>query len=467
MSAARALVRKELRALVPIWAGCGAAFVLASRFEPRYVPDLAAILFVFSCLALGAQAMGHEYAHRTVELLLTQPIGRRRAFLIKFGVLAGLLITFGAAAFFTLVGDTSVIQELAVTPIQALTMTILASLFITPYLTLACRSGIAGFLFTGSVVFMLGMGVTFVFGRWLGEGNGSAIHPAFWWPGLLVLSAIGAIGSWRLATRLEATEAPGGSIRLPSISAWTARETVATPTNRHPIIWMLRKELRLQQMSFVLAAIWAVCLGALYVRGQFDPRYIEPMLPLAFMAIGTLPVVIGSIASAEERQSGTLAWQQLLPVPTERQWIVKAGVVVALALVLGGGIPGLALAAVGEANGIVEWIAVALLIMIAAGTALYVSTLTASTVRAVVIGVCVLTVMSAVIPWVLFQIARALGPLHAGFGPNVPGALSLFAVPLLYFGSRNHASAERPTDQLRRQVPWLAVTLFLSVLAMV
>jgi len=466
MSAVSASIRRELRALLPIWAACGTAFVLASRFEPRYMPNLAAILFVFGCLALGAQSMGHEYAHRTVDLLLTQPIGRRRAFLIKFGVLAGMLTTFGAAGVFTLVEDTSVIQERAITPIQALAITILASLFITPYLTLACRSGIAGFLFTGSVVFMCGISVTFLFARWLGEGNGAAIHPAFWWPGVLVLSAFAAFGTWRLATRLEATEAPGGSFRLPFIGARGDRAASAEPTSRHPLIWLLRKELRLQQMSFVLAAIWAGCLGALYVRGQFDPRYIGGMMPLAFMAMGTLPLVIGSIASAEERQSGALAWQQLLPLPMERQWIVKAAVVMALALVLGGGIPAAALALVREAGDIRDWIAVAAFIMFVAGTALYVSTLTSSPVRAVVIAVFVLTVMSIAIPWMLFQIERALGPLYGGFGPNVPGALSLFAVPLLYFGSRNHASAERSADQLRRQVPWFALTLILAMLVM-
>lgn len=465
MSAVRALVRKELRALLPMWAACGAAFVLASRFETRYIPDLASILFVFSCLALGAQSMGHEYAHRTVGLLLTQPIERRRALVIKTGVLAALLVAFGAAAFFALVEDTTAIEELAITPIQALTITILAALFVTPYLTMVCRSGMAGFVFTGSVVFMLGMNITFAFSRWLGDGNGSAIHPAFWWPGMLIVSALGAMGSWRLGARLEVTDFGRRSIRLPFVSRWGGRDTAVAPASRHPVMWLLGKELRLQQMSFGLAAVWAVCLGVLYARGQFEPRYLDGMLPLAFMAMGTLPLVIGSIASAEERQLGTLEWQQLLPLGMEQQWMVKGGVVIGLSLLLGIGIPAVSLGAVNEGGQIGDWIAVALLVLVITSTALYVSSLATSAIRAVVIAVCVLTAASVTIPWLTFAVLRDLRLPTTGLGLPVPAALSILALPLLYFGSRNHASAERPVDQLRRQIPWLALTLILSLLA--
>lgn len=466
MSAIGASVRKELRALLPIWAACAAAFVLASRVETRYVPDLAPILFVFGCLALGAQSMGHEYAHGTVVLLLTQPIGRRRAFLIKTGVLAVLLAAFAAAAVLALVEGSAIIQDLAITPVQALTMTVLAALFITPYLTTVCRSGIAGFLFTGALVFIAGMIVTLLFGRWLGEGNGSAIHPAFWWPGTLLLSTLGAVGGWRLTTRLEVTGPGSPSIRLPFLGARIARETPVAPTTRHAVMWLLRKELRLQQMSFALAAVWAVCLAAIYVRGLFDPRFADGVLPLAFMAMGTLPVVIGSMASAEERQLGTLAWQQLVPFAIGQQWIVKAGVAFWLSLGLGLGIPAVALTLTGQPGNPRDWIAAALVVLVITGTALYVSSLTASAVRAVVTTVCVLVVGSLTIPWMLFEGARAFHPLPAAIGLPFPVALGLVTLPLLYFGGRNHASAEPPVDQLRRQIPWFAAALILSMLSM-
>ena len=52
-------------------------------------------------------------------------------------------------------------------------------------------------------------------------------------------------------------------------------------------------------------------------------------------------ILIGSLASAEERQLGTLEWQTLLPSPAWQQWAVKVGVTFGLALLLGVGLPAL------------------------------------------------------------------------------------------------------------------------------
>ncbi len=48
-------------------------------------------------MALGAQSFGHEYSHRTLGLLLSQPADRRRLFLYKLGVLFVMLATLAAA----------------------------------------------------------------------------------------------------------------------------------------------------------------------------------------------------------------------------------------------------------------------------------------------------------------------------------------------------------------------------------
>ena len=54
------------------------------------------LAFAFGSVALGAQSFGHEYSHRTLGLLLSQPIDRRRLFLYKLAVLFVMLLTLTA-----------------------------------------------------------------------------------------------------------------------------------------------------------------------------------------------------------------------------------------------------------------------------------------------------------------------------------------------------------------------------------
>ena len=55
------------------------------------------------------------------------------------------------------------------------------------------------------------------------------------------------------------------------------------------------------------------------------------------MACGLL--LAGSLASAEERQLGTLEWHALLPMSARTQWMVKVGVTVGVACALGMALP--------------------------------------------------------------------------------------------------------------------------------
>jgi hypothetical protein len=65
------------------------------------------------------------------------------------------------------------------------------------------------------------------------------------------------------------------------------------------------------------------------------------VLAATFLHGGIVPLLAGSMASAEERRMGTLATQVLQPVSARVQWVVKAVVVVSLAVVLVVGLPAL------------------------------------------------------------------------------------------------------------------------------
>ena len=59
--------------------------------------------------------------------------------------------------------------------------------------------------------------------------------------------------------------------------------------------------------------------------------------------LGMIPLLAGSMASAEERQLGTLEWQVLLPMAGWTQWMVKVATAIGVALILTLGLPTLLL----------------------------------------------------------------------------------------------------------------------------
>ena len=60
---------------------------------------------------------------------------------------------------------------------------------------------------------------------------------------------------------------------------------------------------------------------------------------LTVLYSSVLALLIGSIASAEERQLGTQEWQQLLPMASWKQWALKVGTAIGLSLLLGVALP--------------------------------------------------------------------------------------------------------------------------------
>ena len=76
----------------------------------------------------------------------------------------------------------------------------------------------------------------------------------------------------------------------------------------------MKKELRVQQMAFVVAALFALVMGGLM---WLDASRAEgtklPLASIAMLYTGVLAILVGSSASANERQFGTLEWQILLP----------------------------------------------------------------------------------------------------------------------------------------------------------
>jgi hypothetical protein len=171
--------------------------------------------------------------------------------------------------------------------------------------------------------------------------------------------------------------------------------------------------------------------------------------------------VIGALASAEERQLGTLDGQLLQPAPGWQQWMVKVGVTLGLALLLGVGLPVVLSVAARqeEFHPSVAGDLAVLVVLLTAGT-LYISSLSASGVQAMAwsmpVGIGVILLIQAVTPVILKAATVSTDPVAVvAFTAR---AVSLVLTPLLlWFGFVNHTSHERTARRILRQTASIAL----------
>ncbi|MEX2662450.1 MAG: hypothetical protein WD227_11000 [Vicinamibacterales bacterium] len=469
-------VAKELRALLPAWTVCAAIIAATGLLQFSTFTPLGLLVYGLGSVGLGAQLMGQEYAHRTLGLLLSQPLSRRSLLLLKLGVLAALLAALTTIAWTAL--DSHAKQELEA---GGWALILLSALFVAPFLTMLTRSAVAGMVFTvalpGILLTLINLADFWTGGA--GAWGRDGFRQAMFWRGMFVIVAAAATGSWWMFMRLEAIEGRGQDLRLPRWLSWPPGATAATVPmrRRHPMIQLVRKELHLQQMAFVMAGISALMMGAAVLGRYAGSDASEVFIPLGIVYMAAMPFLIGSMASAEERQFGTLEWHLLLPVGARTQWRVKAGVAIALALALGAGLPALMLWILNVPGGSRPWPTVAAALVLATSLSLYVSSLTTTGIRALLTSFGVAMGCIMLTPWLLMGVERLLRYTDRPLAPwwyvsewvwfgGMSLAAGLASLLLLYFASMNHRTAERPRVQLRRQVGWMAAMAVVVVVGL-
>lgn len=372
---------KEFRALLPAWAAILAAVVGAAWGG---YPAAASAAYAFGCIVIGAQSMGHEYTHRTLAVLMSQPSPRGRVFLTKLATLASLLLALSAVAWMVLASRGQLPPAVAAHRLM-MWSPLLSGLLLAPWLTMICRSAIGGVVFSlalpGLVLVAAQVAVATIQG-----GAGPSSDPlglSLWSRAMPVIYATAGVLGWRTFMRLEAMDGNGPDVRVPQ---WITARRQARRGRRLSIL--IRKELHLQHMTFVLVVLYVVGWLTMFVLKLVVPAFGSfPLGPLTVLYLMLLSVLVGALASAEERQFGTLEWQLLLPMPAWQQWGVKAGVAIGLALSLGLGVPGAFWLVSGGNDDLalgVVWGRMAMLVVLVTSCSLYVSSLCASGMRAMV-----------------------------------------------------------------------------------
>lgn len=487
---------KEVRALLPAWGACMFALGASAVIDDPRLIGLGLLAYGLGSIALGAQAIGHEYSCRTLGLLLAQPSDRGRTLLVKFAVLAFMVATLTLLAW-AVFGRP---EEILRTDIWRSTSTLLLAaplgLFVAPFLTMLCRGPLAGMVFTVATPGLLLIAGDLIGLQRYGFGAAALIDEfkasVLWW-GTLAGSAFAALGSWWMFMRLEAIDGRGADVSLPGwlslrghVEETKPRTAVRT---RHPVWLLINKELHLQQMTFAVAGLYILSWAGVSLLRASVPDLPEiPLASLSVLYSVLLAGLIGSLASAEERQLGTIEWQILLPMPSWQQWSIKVGTVVALVLVFGIGLPvGLWYLNPSAAElriPVRAWREITVILVWLTTSSLYVSSLCGSGVKAAVLNLPVLfgTVMfvRAVIDFAYSYAIPYLPSASKGTGVQVQprawavimtsAALTLIvalAALVLRFAFDNHRSAERSPRRVFRQVAWVASILATGVLIMI
>jgi hypothetical protein len=253
--------------------------------------------------------------------------------------------------------------------------------------------------------------------------------------------------------RLEASDRRRASLRVPHLfqRARAPRGGSGVARRQHPVWLLVKKELQLQEMTFAATGVCTLIWIGIAASTRIIPGFRGfPVPVVAILYGGLLALLIGSLASAEEREIGTLEWQVLLPMAAWKQWTVKVVTVLALAAVLSFIIP------VVLAAGTVAFNAghAGVILFLASGS-LYVSSLSRSGLRALIVSGLLMLVLSIASQYLFVTSV----PPPSGIGIVLAGVVGL----MLWFGHENHRVAAQRTGRVTTQVAWMAGTVALGL----
>jgi ABC-type transport system involved in multi-copper enzyme maturation permease subunit len=476
VSTIRTQFYKETRELLPWWLGAMAAITAAGfllRESHDFARGLTMLVFAAAACGLGGLSIGQEYSHRTLGALLAQPISRAAVLGIKLLVLAGFLLALGVTAFACL--GVNAVRNSSGLPLALIVAVLGSGFFLGPWLSMVGRGPLAGMVFSIALPAAATVGVVLATVKWMPEWldrDPGRFGPLFVWLVLFTLWTIGGVLTWTKFLRLQALEGSPGHVGLP---AWLVQRPMAADQTqvrrRNPVWLMVRKELRLQQLTIAISALYVVISAGLMQSGQPDATD-----PLAWIYAVVIPIVIGGLASAEERHLGTASWQTLLPMASAWQWIIKAGVAVLLTIVLVSGLPSVVYQmGLGNAEVRRELLTASVCVCVAA---LYISSFTTSGIRAILTaGLALIFVFSVgaglwgglVMPMYrsLARVAHDVTPFalnyfqigvwtqrlqYFEFYGLVVGGTAL----VLRFGGANHHSGDHSARRIGRQIAWVA-----------
>jgi hypothetical protein len=349
---------KEYRAIRPFWL-VALALPLAPLLFAPYSQEISVFCifgYILGCTLLGAVVFGSEWNHRTMDLLLVQPVSRTRLWRDKMRVLCFTLVTMGVAFLPGLLSQRNEMVEYLGSPYGAvwIVFPVFWTLGVGPFFSLCLGSGIGGFVFSilapfgwiGGMLFLLPSGWKIIAYENSEFGYFVPMVEFFVFAVPLILFAI---AGWRLARyRFYHLETVGTANKALQLTDWVFglfKTSEASGEKRSALGMLIRKEFRLHEISDIVASFTTLvsAITAAYFLA-YNAICAEPMngsipgntiLILAMLTAIIIPLTVGASAVSEERQMGMLDWHLTLPPSRLRQWSIKMIVAYGHHIVLG------------------------------------------------------------------------------------------------------------------------------------
>ena len=345
MNAKTTRILKEARPL--FWPWCAVSLAgLLPLLQPRLVAGgtnwievVHGLGLIVGIPLLVVLSFGNEFQHRTLSLLLTQPVERMEIWREKLSVTAVAVLS---AVLVYYLGWRAEFQQIPGASLFFVACA-LAAIASAPLWTLFARSTLGGM--TLSYLFPY-----FAFAAWGGwtDWQFKSI------PGIVSYVVLGyaAVMLWlgrRALARFQVTGGMAGDDLLMAgagmMPAAFAGWFRCRPSGA--VLNLVRKELRLLRPIWLLTLLallgWA-CVGLLGpvpepARGQSGALQIAAVLLSSLSLL--IAVLAGSLSLGEERTSGTHTWHMTLPVSARRQWAVKLSLALLTGAVCGVLLPAL------------------------------------------------------------------------------------------------------------------------------
>jgi ABC-type transport system involved in multi-copper enzyme maturation permease subunit len=322
---------KETRDLLPIFAGMLPFIVVPQLIWPP--AGFGIVALGVACVVMAGSTFGNEFQHRTLTLLLSQPIPRSVVWREKMLVLGTGILTSLAALLVCLA-----VRRPAVDNQDWLVLVLipLCAFCGAPFFTLSLRQGIAGIVAAVAVPCSILAAIALVTQQLGGDLTDQLVAACVVL--LLIYCALVYWLGYAKFKRLEAVDGPARELSLPAgVEAFFVRPLTRLGARfQSPFATLLKKEFRLQQISFLLAGLFFLFAVAGACLIQRHHNLAEAMIVGdCFICVVILPLIAGATAVAEEKGWGIAEWHLTLPPSALNQWSAKMLAALSTSLALG------------------------------------------------------------------------------------------------------------------------------------
>jgi ABC-type transport system involved in multi-copper enzyme maturation permease subunit len=283
------------------------------------IEPLSFLGFFLGIPLLATLSLGNEFQHRTLPLLLSQPIDRREIWVEKTSVT--IIATVSATLVFCVSWRTALQQNPAFW--MEAGAWIIAMIASATLWTLVARSTLGGMVLAGGVHYFFFIPLLFR-PDWVPQTittRSIAAVLVFGYAGVMLWLGRRTLARFQVMGGLAGDDLlMAGSDVMPVAWAGWFR---CRPTG--VVLNLIRKELRLLRPLWLIAPLALVGWMHVSLLANKTKYGSLPVVAFATAVIPLLAVLAGTLSLGEERSTGMHSWHMTLPMSARRQWLIKLG----------------------------------------------------------------------------------------------------------------------------------------------